>query len=765
MPSRLLIPVRLRLNPKGSEVLPTLWVLDAPDGRELLRELASHLDEAFFSKLTWVQSGSTHVLFWEGDTRPSLPLEHAKHYVVDQRLPNLFVPEGYRLTPTFRLDFLKQRLPLDPQSLTWLIPSEQGITVATTKKTAFKRVRDLLDYSHPEIQHNTAPIPKVDLFRLLPFAEENLAANSVTASAPEFVGEGFDFKELKAPSRVSQPGLLSRTFRWASRMVKGSSDPEKKPEAPKPETPEPSGRFESVVSGASVENQITRLEKQFLEGHVKKQSQASAEAWENLSVAYETAGAYPEAALSWLLAVWEGGEKAPQRAWGWLRSEARAARGEVKHINPRTWLEQAPSHGTTRVLAAWVVWANLQPTLPAEFRELAPKIQSRLDDGENALPVRAAWLARQALARVADGDVLLLAKSADRLIHRWADGPISDLDVPPFLRFPTHSAQTRHRQARSWITEKRDLIHQWLNRVWSNMPFPVHGHVFPKSLAPFGLEIDVPLTKGYADLLLAWGAAKFGEHTISHKFYQSGKSHLPETEPHRFLLRCWGYRIDQARKSRSHPIPSEIMAQVNSLETLPKHAVEKWLSASRVLQPSSFAQRNLYRPTNTEALASIHTVREYEEFTRSFSKEIARRNLIDHLFLDRVLTRTPAEVREHLIDEARNHIFIPTTEEEVRTQLIHGYVHCLRFLPVGVVVARLEELFSRMNSLDFFGSVNRYFCLPALIILEGAIRALVPPELEPGSPARLWLEADEWQVLRKIRTELQGALKLSGIEA
>lgn len=766
MPSQLMIPLRCQLKPTPIVGIPTLWVFETGDSNQLLFQLTQNYDEEIFARLLWFQSASLCVLYWDDPKPPLIVFQQAQAYVADVRINNLFLPEGYRLVPTLRIDFLREQVPLGDDSLTWLSPLQQKLTSYSIKKTELRPVRDFLSYIRPSLLELEAKTWGPSPFRLMNFVEENLNTSPVQVDSLAAVTLAESSKSRD--EFINRKGLWSRAFSWACRVIRKSKPRPQKPselgsEATNADRPS-QGRFETVVSVASVDNQIARLEKQFLTGPVQKLSPASGEMWENLSVAYETAGAYPEAALTWLLAVWEGGTKVPQWAWGWLRSEARAARGEVRHLNPREWLERSPSTRTTRVLAAWVVWAQLQPTLPEEFRELAPKIQARLDEGENALPVRAAWLARKALASVAQGDVLLLAQAADRLMKRWSDGPISDLDVPPFLRFPTHAAQARHRQARSWIIEKRELIHGWLQRIWSNMPFPTRSHLFPKTLAPFGLEMDVPLTKSYTDILLAWGAAKFGEHTIANKFFQQGRENLPQTQPHLLLLDAWGFRIEQARRSRNQSLPQEFFHTLNRLETLPKYAVESWLSRSRILEPSRTLPPNLYNPKNAEILPTLRDVSDYEQYMRSFPREIAKRNLSDFLMLDRELARSKGGVLDYLLDQVREIIFNPTTEESVRTQMTLGYVNGLRLQPVGVVVARLEELFSRMNSLDFFGSVNRYFCLPALLILEGAIGALVPADLEPNSPARIWLEADEWRVIRKIRSELQAALREAGLE-
>jgi riboflavin biosynthesis pyrimidine reductase len=66
-------------------------------------------------------------------------------------------------------------------------------------------------------------------------------------------------------------------------------------------------------------------------------------------------------------------------------------------------------------MSAWGVWASLQSPPPACLAERLADLQGRLESHEHWLPVRSAWLARVAVARLGGVDVLGLARTRDRL--------------------------------------------------------------------------------------------------------------------------------------------------------------------------------------------------------------------------------------------------------------------------------------------------------------------------------------------------------------
>src|SRR5262249_42535547 len=160
------------------------------------------------------------------------------------------------------------------------------------------------------------------------------------------------------------------------------------------------------------------------------------------------------------------------------------ARGAGPH--PAYWPAAPPPPAAARAVAAAVVFAaanreaNVEaPTRPEDSQatsgshldaRLLPadlgRVQRLLEDYESALPVRAAWLAHLALARLSGGDVVGLARTRDRLLERlYQNGLSLDLDVPAFLRFAGQGSgdwAARAQEVRDWLSHARESVHRWV---------------------------------------------------------------------------------------------------------------------------------------------------------------------------------------------------------------------------------------------------------------------------------------------------------------
>ena len=335
---------------------------------------------------------------------------------------------------------------------------------------------------------------------------------------------------------------------------------------------------------------------QVLEGRLLHNLSASMNAegrheqWAELAAAYDAAGNHKDAALCWLNAVWGQAKPSPLWAWGWLRAEAKAARPEVKSIDPVPWLASTPGPGTTRALAAWVVWASQQNPPPDVFVERKVAIQARLEAHEHFLPVRAAWLTRATLSRHGNGDVLGLARTRDRLSERLVFAGLSlELDTPSFLRFAGEGVRERFQEARRWLVDKRDLIHQWIGRIPEEARFHAPPGPGRNHLREVGLEPEVTNTRGYVDLILAWGLMRFAEHSAADAIRKQAFGTNSTDEPvHAALCDAFDYRIQEVREGKlpRGPLPAGVQSKINRLENLPRYAVDKLREHSRILEPT-----------------------------------------------------------------------------------------------------------------------------------------------------------------------------------
>src|SRR5262249_33747095 len=156
-----------------------------------------------------------------------------------------------------------------------------------------------------------------------------------------------------------------------------------------------------------------------------------------------------------------------------------------------------------RLLASFILRAaHADAPEPALVQRLN-RVQTMLHQHERVLPVRLVWLIGQALHRLSDGDVLVLARTRDRLLARlFQSGLTGDLDLPAFLRF-SGSGGVRFQAFRNWLLKLPERVRHWLTKV-----------------NPRGTEPPPGETLAYADLILAFGFARLGERDLAHSLHE-----------------------------------------------------------------------------------------------------------------------------------------------------------------------------------------------------------------------------------------------------
>jgi hypothetical protein len=558
-------------------------------------------------------------------------------YVPLLKLANVFLPAGTRLTPALRRDALRQALGVRPDRVQWLHPlGDGGFRPESLPDAAFRPLADWIDFRVPETAVTHRPWTQSHRWELESFVEV------VPKKAPPRVVIPDVSPPKEAPRR---PGFRSRAVGWLRGFRRAKP---LVPELPAPE--EPNLPIEEAVRTAlnqgdrlhharpeavsPAAERCQSLEARFLQS-MPGQAETPPERWAELAASYDAAGKPADAALCWLNALWAQPRPTPLWAWGWVRSEARAARSEVKVIDPGPWLAVAPTPGTTRAMAAWVVWASLQsPPTPA-LADRGPELQARLEENEHWLPVRAAWLARSALARVGRGDVLGLARARDRLSERLLAAGLSlELDTPSFLRFAGEGVRERFQEARRWLADRRDLIHQWVVHRPEDSWVRTEPADPTGPLRQVGLEPDVAHTRAYADLVLAWGLSRFAEHATAEEVRRQGASALPAGDPvHAALREGFEFRITQVREGKPPrgPLPAALLARINGLAGLPRYAVDKLREHSRVLEPTIYVGgyhdvvfRKSRHATPADHLAALPAEHLADDLGRILEAEAAR---------------------------------------------------------------------------------------------------------------------------------------------
>jgi hypothetical protein len=183
------------------------------------------------------------------------------------------------------------------------------------------------------------------------------------------------------------------------------------------------------------------------------------------------------------------------------------------------------------------------------------------------LGIRLAWLGWEAVNRLADGDVLALARARDRLLERlYLTGLNADLDLPGFLRFSGVKASARFHQVREQMLRLLPMVHRWI----------AQGH------------LPSPGTATYVDLLFAFGLARLGEKTHCHKLIEQAPQRLAARDPvHGWLIQAFEFRILEALEGRAgvQRLPADLLDRLEPMERLARYKIDRIREHSRILEP------------------------------------------------------------------------------------------------------------------------------------------------------------------------------------
>jgi hypothetical protein len=327
--------------------------------------------------------------------------------------------------------------------------------------------------------------------------------------------------------------------------------------------------------------------------------------WPRLAELNAALGNIDDAGICWMNALWADDRPAPRRARIWFETEARRvptrqAKGQSR---PHSWAEtpgrmsevsgdaldrllalSEPRDADVRTLAAYLVWAAQHtPPAPTVLQRLN-RLRLFLEAHEDQVPVRAAWLAWGALARLSGGDILVLARARDRLLERlFRAGLRPEQDLPAFLRFAGKPTSRRLGNVREWTGKLHERAQDWLQR----QPAPV--------ISDSSRE---PRTAEYIDLMFAFGLARLGEADASRQLLQRATNVLGDEDhyAHSFLLAAFDFRIRQALAGKPHggPLPEWMMKQLADLTREHKEQEE--------------ARRKVQQPTDQKESYPAHYV-------------------------------------------------------------------------------------------------------------------------------------------------------------
>lgn len=534
---------------------------------------------------------------------PYLPLPSAG-FCPDPRVPGLFRPSGWTLHPPVRAIDLTRTLGLRAEAMTWIGRTAEGVAACSIPTSAFHSAATLIEYQVPPVAHLTAQGSRAGSFPLEGFAPIPTEEDSPFADgAPASIAH----EDHSLAPAGSRPGWLRRSiekltgrFRWPEGVVpeplpalpvepKSSSISKSRPPLSQPAADRVHVKLSSadaLVHGVDHTARRQELESRLLSEFPVIGPEGRARGWADLAAVYVATGNSADAAICWLNAIWESDPRPTEWLEQWLVAEGRVARLPAGPLMLAPLLNEPRSSAIVRVVAAYTVWGSLQSPAPPDLHPNLSRIVALLNSHFDDLPVRAVWLARRAISRLSDGDVLGLARWRDRILARLRDkGPGLDVDEPSFLRFHGTSSPHRFQTARDWLARSRRPILEWIARLKT-----------PGRLRREGLDPETAHTSQYATLMLSWGLGCLGERTRSRDWAARarkalGRSDAPEVDRavHGLLADLFLHRIRDCQEGRpSRPeLPADLRDRLERLpETnLARYSVDKLRRHSRILEP------------------------------------------------------------------------------------------------------------------------------------------------------------------------------------
>jgi hypothetical protein len=546
------IRVRLRLAPASTSEAPELWVLrdNAVEQLDALVQAADDhlLDQLLFAVGEW--GGRTSIVVTVRTSKkapPALALQ-AESYHPYKRMPNLFVPHGRRLHPPLRRDAVRKLLANEPDQITWLVEQPDGsFRPESLPDGAFHPLREWVDY----------------------VLDREQQALTSWVQAARFDFESFVCKDDQRPAAPKPPAPERKRAKGPEEQIE-PAEPAARP-GPAKTVPRAKEQTEFTVPAAKpneLKRRLKELEEQFKEVEGPLDAPERQALWPEMAALNAALQLPADAAICWQHALWETATPNPAWARHWAHTEGTDSPGEALD----RLLSSSGSEPEVRAVAACVL------AYPEVVAPRLAQVRRFLEQHEDRLGVRAAWLAWVGFTRLSHGDVLGLARARDRILDRLlARGLRMDHDLASFLRFSGDKSSDRLRTVRTHLLDIRERAHELIGRSY-DVSINTEGSSDLAYFKSFTRPEVAPLTRAYADLILAFGLARLGEESESRKLQQAAGKVLDTRDPvHGFLWQAFSYRIEQAiqRKPHGGPLPADLLERLAHLEARQEGSAER----------------------------------------------------------------------------------------------------------------------------------------------------------------------------------------------
>lgn len=570
--------VPLRLVRGGTGDIAELWVLDG-SASDQLDEFVRTSDERLVGRLSFAVaaredgSGETIIIRLRPsrEAPPVLVLDGltCEPYL---KLPNLFVPSGYRIHPPLRRDVVKNLLADSASEITWLEPAEDEDGTGTfvprrVADSAFRPLEDWVDY-------------------ILDREHESLTA---WMQSSRFDFESFvcpDEKPDRKPKKKAERDKRDRPDRDPKSRESASSagasaddggDSKEKPKRGKRTRKKTTSRRQAPKE---LELQLRKLEAAFLELDAPLDAPEREPLWTELARTNSALKLSNEAGICWVHTFWEQSSPEADLADEWFEAESRMwpdrdgllNEPEVEETLDKLLGTTNPTPLEMSTLASWLVLEAADGGASPAVAERLGKLQHHLERFEPMLPIRTAWLAWNAYLKLSHGDVLALARARDRMLERlFQHGLMPDRDVPSFLRAKGMQSGDRFRAVRDQIVELRETAKKWSKRVRK---------------ATFMVVAET--TDHYIDLIFAFAFARLGEAAQAESLLEEAKEKLPSGDPvHDWAIAAFEHRIRQAisGSAAKDELPSELTAALSTMAKMERYSLDHLCRYSAIVSP------------------------------------------------------------------------------------------------------------------------------------------------------------------------------------
>jgi cellulose synthase operon protein C len=600
------ITIPLRLAPGGGTTEPTeLWVLH-DDALAQLDHFVQNADDQLLGRLMFavgeVGDRKTIVLRVRPSRLPPpvLVLDGVgfRRYL---RLPNLFVPCGQRLHPPLRRDAVVKLLAADAGQITWLYPDRGGTFAAESlPDDAFRPLSDWVDYVLDQDRHVLTAWVQANRFEF----ESFICRDDQPAPSPD-------------PKDVPRRKVKREPEKVDERPEQAGTEPPKPHRATDVTIDEPV----PTTTPSELEEKLGRLENAFLEMKSALDAPERQALWPELAQVHDALGHAEDAAICWSNAAWE--QSTPPPFWPslWRDDAPEPPMARIAEIvtNP------SPRPADLRALVMFLVRSAHHGTSPVELAPLLGPARQYLNEHERVLGIRLAWLGWEAVNRLADGDVLALARARDRLLERlYLNGLSPDLDLPGFLRFGGAKTSARFHQVHQQMFRLHPMVHRWIGQ----------GYLLG------------PGTATYVDLLFAFGLARLGDRTHSQKLIDEAPKRLGAGDHvHGWLIQAFEFRILEAMEGRAgvQRLPAELLDRLDLIDRLGRYKIDRLREHSQILEPHE--QIDPYRLWHrrfadelSRELARLHDIKDSDELTDRLRRLLSSRGKGNLAVEPRVLT-------------------------------------------------------------------------------------------------------------------------------